>query len=144
MMPELITRQQRFIDEYLVDGNGTRAAIAAGYARAGSRVTACRLLTKPNVQAALEARQAADATRLRISREHVVAGLLEAVEQGRAQRDPAVMIRGLAEIGRMLGFYAPELKRVALSVEQSQMSQQMHAMTDEQLMAIAAGAVFDH
>jgi hypothetical protein len=39
----LTAKQQRFIAEYLVDGNGARAAIAAGYGRAGARVRAHRL-----------------------------------------------------------------------------------------------------
>ncbi len=49
---------QRFVREYLVDGNGTQAAIRAGYAESGSRVTACRLLTHANIRAEIANGQA--------------------------------------------------------------------------------------
>ena len=34
----LTPRQSRFVDEYLVDANGTQAAIRAGYSATGARV----------------------------------------------------------------------------------------------------------
>ncbi len=40
-----------FVREYLVDRNGTRAAIAAGYAPNSASVTSCRLLRNAKVQA---------------------------------------------------------------------------------------------
>src|SRR5215470_17952970 len=40
-----------FVREYLVDRNGTRAAIAAGYAPRSASVTSCRLLRNAKVQA---------------------------------------------------------------------------------------------
>jgi phage terminase small subunit len=54
----LCARQQRFVDEYLKCLNGTKAAIAAGYSSKTARVTASQLLTKPNIQTALEAANA--------------------------------------------------------------------------------------
>jgi phage terminase small subunit len=43
-------RYQIFAREYLVDLNGKRAAIAAGYSKRSADVTASRLLKKPGVQ----------------------------------------------------------------------------------------------
>jgi phage terminase small subunit len=43
-------RYQIFAREYLVDLNGKRAAIAAGYSSRSAEVTASRLLKKPRVQ----------------------------------------------------------------------------------------------
>lgn len=40
-----------FVREYLVDRNGTRAAIAAGYASRSASVTSCRMLRNVKVQA---------------------------------------------------------------------------------------------
>ena len=57
---------QRFIDEYLVALDGARAAKAAGYlgsTSAHSTEAACRLLKRPDVKAALAARQAVQAER---------------------------------------------------------------------------------
>jgi phage terminase small subunit len=48
------TRQRSiFVREYLVDRNGTRAAIAAGYAPRSASVTSCRLLRNAKVQDAV-------------------------------------------------------------------------------------------
>jgi len=46
----LNAKQAKFIQEHLVDGNGTHAAIAAGCGRAGAHVTATRLLKNPKCQ----------------------------------------------------------------------------------------------
>jgi phage terminase small subunit len=42
-----------FVAEYLIDGNGTRAAIAAGYSKNGARVRAVKMLARPDVSAML-------------------------------------------------------------------------------------------
>ena|ERR1051326_3150164 len=44
-------KQAIFVREYLADRNGTRAAIAAGYAPKSASVTSCRLLRNAKVQA---------------------------------------------------------------------------------------------
>lgn len=53
----LNARQQRFVDAYLVDPNASKAAIAAGYSAKTSRSIGSELLTKPDVAAAIAARQ---------------------------------------------------------------------------------------
>jgi len=58
----LSARHQRFVSEYLIDLNGTQAAIRAGYSAKSARFTAVDLLARDDVQAALvvgkEAREA--------------------------------------------------------------------------------------
>lgn len=53
MNSKLRPKQQRFVDEYLLDLNGTQAAIRSGYARNGAEVTGSRLLRNPNVAEAI-------------------------------------------------------------------------------------------
>lgn len=48
-------KQQAFIEAYA--GNGSEAAIAAGYAPKSARVTAAQLLANPSIAAAIKARQ---------------------------------------------------------------------------------------
>ena len=77
---ELTARQARFVQEFLVDGCGTKAAIRAGYAVAGARVAAQQgRLTNAAVSSALQARQSADATRLSIHGNDVLEALLHRV-----------------------------------------------------------------
>jgi len=50
---KLTPKQERFVDEYLIDLNATQAAIRAGYSKGSARQQACVLLTNPNIQAAI-------------------------------------------------------------------------------------------
>jgi len=61
-----------FVREYLIDLNGARAAIAAGYSEKTARAAASRLLTKSNVQELIEKLTAARAQRLDISADRVL------------------------------------------------------------------------
>lgn len=52
---ELTAKQQRFVEEYLVDSNATQAAIRAGYSEKCAEVQGCRLLRYAQVATALRA-----------------------------------------------------------------------------------------
>ena len=69
---KLAGKQQRFVEEFLVDLNGAQAAIRAGYSRRTAKEQASRLLTKVNVQAALAAAQAARAQRVELTQDTVL------------------------------------------------------------------------
>jgi phage terminase small subunit len=57
--PEKLTdKQKRFCDEYLIDNNGTQAAIRAGYAESNARSTASELLGNVGIQDYLAERKA--------------------------------------------------------------------------------------
>lgn len=71
----LTAKQQRFVDEYLVDLNATQAAIRSGYsARTADRIGP-ELLGKTWVAEAIAARQAKIAQKLEITQESIVAEL---------------------------------------------------------------------
>lgn len=48
---QLSEKQRRFVREWLIDMNGTRAAIRAGYSEKSAANTASRLMKDPDVQA---------------------------------------------------------------------------------------------
>ena len=54
----LTQKQRRFIDEYIISGNATQAAIKAGYSKKTAVVTATENLRKPNIKAEIQARNA--------------------------------------------------------------------------------------
>lgn len=56
---ELNHNQQKFVAEFLIDGNGKQAAIRAGYAPKSAEVTASKLLRLAKVSEAIEAGQKA-------------------------------------------------------------------------------------
>lgn len=60
---DLTPRQERFVAEYLIDSNGTQAAIRAGYSPHSAKEQASRLLTYVNVKAAIDAGRVAQMKR---------------------------------------------------------------------------------
>src|SRR5665213_3598658 len=52
----LTAKQMRFVQEYVAHGNGTRAAIAAGYSAKTARAIACENLKKLEIKAEVEKR----------------------------------------------------------------------------------------
>jgi phage terminase small subunit len=55
LLKSLTEKQRLFVRAYLIDGNGKKAAIAAGYSPKGAEVAASRLLSQAKVQEALAA-----------------------------------------------------------------------------------------
>ena len=135
----LSARQEKFVLEYLVDGNGARAAIAAGYAPGpGARVTASRLLSNANVKAGLEERRVVERERLRIDRETVLAGIVTAIADARRNEDASGQISGWREIARLLGLYnAPSRAVVSLPEHLEGRLRGLEALTDSELLEMA-------
>ena len=107
-------RQRRFVDEFSLTGNGTQAAIAAGYAARSARQIATENLTKPAVQRALAERQKEFRGKFELSRQRLVEELTQAVEVAKAQGDPLAMVAAWREIAKVCGYYGPQSSRVVL------------------------------
>jgi hypothetical protein len=78
----LNSRQRRFVEEYLVDGNATAACRRAGYRHLNADVTGPRLRRRPPVAAAI-------AAALRQADLRLLARLADT-----ARRDPPGVVRG--------------------------------------------------
>ena len=55
---KLTQKQQRFVDEYIISGNATQAAIKAGYSKRSAQQTGAENLLKPVIKAELDKRNA--------------------------------------------------------------------------------------
>lgn len=64
-------KQERFVQEYLIDRNATAAAIRAGYSRKTARAIGAENLTKPNIAAEIEKRSKRLVSKLEITQERV-------------------------------------------------------------------------
>ena len=69
----LSRKQQAFIEHYLTSWNATQAAIAAGYSQKSARAIGAENLTKPDIQAAIQARL----VELKMTADEVVTRLTE-------------------------------------------------------------------
>ncbi|MGY2271036.1 MULTISPECIES: terminase small subunit [Pseudomonas] len=68
----LTAKQQRFVDEYLIDLNATQAAIRAGYSKRTARQIADQNLSKLDIKAALEKRMQSRSARTEITQDMVL------------------------------------------------------------------------
>ena len=141
ILERLTPRQAQFVREYVTGGNAAEAARRAGYSERTAKAIACELLTKPDLQEAIQALQAENAAKWDITRKDVIEGVLEAVAMARVQGEPMAMIAGYRELARMMGFNAPEAHRVEVTTPAaaSAMLAKLVAMSDTDLAALASG-----
>lgn len=79
-MANLTPKQQRFVEEYLIDLNATQAAIRAGYSEATARSIGAENLTKPDILEAIIEAQAKRSERTKIDADYVLQRLV-AIDQ---------------------------------------------------------------
>jgi phage terminase small subunit len=72
MTAKLTPKQALFIAGYLIDGNGTRAAVAAGVPEKSASVTASRWLKNARIAAIIAERQAQRAAKFEITADRVL------------------------------------------------------------------------
>lgn len=83
-------KQQRFVEEYILDLNATQAAIRAGYSERTARQVGAENLTKPDIAAAIQARTQERSERTKIDADMVLQGILSNIrrcEQGEVVRN---------------------------------------------------------
>lgn len=76
-MANLTPKQQRFVEEYLIDLNATQAAIRAGYSEKTARDIGCENLAKPNIAKAIEEAQNKRQEQTQIDAAYVLKRLVE-------------------------------------------------------------------
>lgn len=137
----LTPRQERFVAEYAVSRNGAAAARAAGYAPGSAKVTACRLLTKANLQAALQAHEQEARRLLGTTRDRVILELQNAIEAAKMMGEPGTMVAGWREIAKMCGFYREEPRRRGrMTAAERRVLTDIAAMSDEELIRLIDSA----
>ena len=64
---------------------------------------------------------------------------IEAIDMARTLADPAQMINGAKEAGKMLGYYEPETIKHVLTTDQAALSNKIKALSDDELLEMASG-----
>jgi DNA-binding CsgD family transcriptional regulator len=121
--------------------DGKTMGEAAQLAGCTPRNAAAVVKHSADVQQYLEMHRSELSSAVQIKRADVIAGVMEAIELARLAADPASMIRGWSEIGKMLGVYAPEVKKIEFTAGQRNIQSKYEVMNDEELLAIAEGTV---
>ena len=86
----LTPKQQRFVEEYLIDLNATQAAIRAGYSPRTARQIGQENLSKPVIAAAISAAKRERAEATKIDAEYVLKRLHQIVERCLQEVKPAL------------------------------------------------------
>jgi len=103
----LTNKQRIFVDEYLLDFNGTRAAIKAGYSKRSADVIASENLGKPNIEAVIMAELAKSAKRNEVTRDSLTNELWKALDIAREQKQVSAMNSIIMSIAKLQGLYNP-------------------------------------
>jgi len=123
-------RQQRFVEEYLIDHNATQAAIRAGYSAKTAEQQGPRLLGNVGVARAITAAIAELSQRVEVTQEMVVSGLFrEATLKGEGSSHSA-RISAWSLLGKHLGMMV-DRKVIGLK--------RFEDMTDEEIRYVLGG-----
>ena len=81
MKAKLTPKQQRFVEEYLIDLNLTKAAVRAGYSEKTARQIGSENLSKPAIQEAIAEAKRDRSEATKIDAEYVLQGAVELFER---------------------------------------------------------------
>ena len=121
-------RQARFAHEYVIDLNGTQAAIRSGYSKRGADVTACRLLGDPRISRIVQDLKARQLDNAGVS----AAWLLERLA-GLAEVDVADVFNEVGSL-RDLEDMPPNARRLISAIETSRMPGSGNVVTKVKLL----------
>ena len=109
-MAKLTPKQQRFVDEYLIDLNATQAAIRAGYSEKTAQEQSSRLLSNVIVSDAIRQAQQERQKRTLVTQDDVIRGLLtEAEWQGEGSSHSA-RVSAWAHLGKHLNMFTDKIE----------------------------------
>ena len=104
----LTPRQERFVTEYLIDLNATKAAKRAGYSENSAHVTGTKLLNIAAVRDAVERLKNARSERTGIDADWVLREAAELTEKAKAGNEPnfAAWAKGIELVGKHVSVMA--------------------------------------
>lgn len=112
-MPKLNPKQEAFVNEYLIDMNGARAARAAGYSEKTARIAASGdLLTNPNVKEAIQKKLKERAAAADGSFEWMESKLITAAERCSSDDDfnPHGLVQTVGLLAKLKGFMTDKIQ----------------------------------
>ena len=111
-------KQEKFVHEYCTNGgNGTQAAIAAGYSPVNARTIAAQNLAKSYIADAVEGFRAENAAKAEITVESLARELEKDRELARRLDQPSAAVAATNAIAKLYGLQAEDRKNNRAPVE---------------------------
>lgn len=130
-----LTDKQKLFVKFWAEGDSIQGASRrAGYCD-GAQM-AYRMVKMPNILKLRDEYAAKYEEAAQMDRKQVMEGFKEAIEMARLMAEPANMIAGWREIGKMCGYYAPVETRVKVDVTGNLVLDKMNSLTDAELLKI--------
>lgn len=101
----MTAKQERFVAEYLIDGNATRAAMASGYSERNAARIGSELLTKPHIRKALDEARARIAAKLELTAEKVLADIERISTKAESAGEFNAALKGKELLGKHLKLF---------------------------------------
>lgn len=130
-----LTTQQRLFVQHWAKGETIPNAMArAGYNDQPSY--GYRMAKMPNILALYNEEKAKYEEAAQMTRQRVMDGLLEAVEMAKLMAEPATMVSGWREIGKMCGYFEPKKVDINVNVTGNVIHQRLNQLSDAELLKI--------
>jgi phage terminase small subunit len=129
----LTDKMKAFVQHWAKGDSIPSATLRAGYSDDG---LGYRLARQPNILALYHAEKAKYEEAGQMTREKVMEGLIEAVEMAKLMSEPASMIAGWREVGKMCGYYAPVEHKMKVDVSGSIVVDRLNGMSDAELLKL--------
>jgi phage terminase small subunit len=102
----LNNKQLRFIDEYMIDSNASRAYVASGYSSINPDKNAYKLLKKQEIIDEIKKRQQQTSAKLNLTRESLIQDLIDIKDLTKSSFPPSA-IKAIEVILKMEGWDKP-------------------------------------
>ena len=109
-MANLTPKQQRFVEEYLIDLNATQSAIRAGYSEKTAEQQGYQLLQKTSVLKAIEEAKNQVSKRTELTVDMVVNGLLKEAQDYAEGSTQSARVSAWAHLGKHLGMFKDKVE----------------------------------
>ena len=138
-------KQERFVQEYLIDLNATQAAIRAGYSAKDADVAGPRLLGNVGVKAAIAEAMGERASELAVDARWVLSEAVSVYREARSEGDRSAALKSLDLVGKHVDIAAfkdriEHTGKDGGAIQIEQVTADAHAFTRRLLSGAVAGA----
>lgn len=135
MAKKISAQQKRYAEARVTGRTQQQSALIAGYSP--NTEQRGEIERSKTVQEQLAAIRKEVAENTQITKEEVVGLLMHAADMAKVMSDPTGLVAAARELGKMLGFYAPEVKKVTHGLDKGSLRALMDEMSDEDLIRLA-------